>query len=108
MESSGANAAAIRHQRQGCRLSCVDSAERTHWQAGRSPFESCSPPAACNDLTTTVHQRKRLLPQAVRALDLLFGEATDARQRPAAVRNSNGNQNLVGPRCVVHANLHTV
>src|SRR5260370_10562402 len=48
------------------------------------------------------------LTKAVFALDLIFGQAPDARERAAAVCYGDGYEDFVGARGVVDANFHAV
>src|SRR5579864_9046524 len=48
------------------------------------------------------------LAEAVFSFDLVFSQATDAREGTAAIGHSNGDHDLVGAGSVVEADLHAV
>src|ERR1700737_2173647 len=48
------------------------------------------------------------LPQAVLALDLVFGQASDAGERAAAVGHRHGDHDFVGAGGVVDSDFHAV
>src|SRR6516162_176386 len=53
-------------------------------------------------------QGRARLSQAVFALNLFLRQATNPRQRASAVGHSDCHEDLVGARCIIHANLHPI
>ena len=48
------------------------------------------------------------LPQAVFALDLCFGQTSDARQWPAAIGDRDRDHDFVGSRSIIDSDFHAV